>query len=348
LGQLGEALLCLASQSFQDFEVLIVGHSLTQGHQKAVSELLESLPFSFLDKIRFDVIRGGPRAAPLNHALGVATGQYFTFLDDDDLVFSNWLETFHALSLKSPGRVLRSQAAEQEYSVDPGNPNISRAESAMRTPYNPEFSLVEHLIQNQSPFMTLAFPRGLYDHLGMKFNDSLSTTEDWDYLLRASGILGVENSETVTAVYRKWKNLESSSSIKSREWSSNEALIRGNLNLIPLILPHGEVNMVSSIVERHAENKFRSILEQHDADMRANFEAHMRERDEAFHALVSSLESRSWRWTKPARGVVNLLKRRRPFSLRSIDLQDVSAIQRSTELIQGSIWWKITKALRRK
>jgi hypothetical protein len=286
----------------------------------------------------------------LNYALGVATGQYFTFLDDDDLVFSNWLEVFHSLSLRGAGKVLRSQAAQQDYSIDANNPKISRAESAMETPYSPEFSLVEHLIQNQSPFMTLAFPRGLHDHLGVKFNDSLSTTEDWDYLLRASSVLGVENSEIVTAVYRKWKNLESSSTIKTREWASNEALIRGNLNLSPIILPPGEVLKVNSVVERRAEEKYQFAWQQLETQLRSKavaLEAHMNSQNEAIKLLISTIESRSWRWTKPARALANFLKRRREFSLKDINIQDVSAIQRSTDLIQGSIWWRITKKLRK-
>jgi hypothetical protein len=366
LGQLGEALLCLASQSFQDFEVLIVGHSLNQEQQKGVSELLESFPFVFQAKIRFDLVKGGTRTAPLNYALTVANGQYFTFFDDDDLVFSNWLEVFHELSLKSPGIVLRSRAAEQDFSIDKDNPEISRAESAMRTIHNSEFSLVEHLIQNQSPFMTLAFPRAVHDHLGMRFSEDMSTTEDWDFLLRVASLLGVENSETITAVYRKWINLESSSSVKGREWSSNEAMIRGTLSKIPIILPPGEVLMLSSILDKRAEEKFQVRAQQIEADARAQqieadaraqqieadaraqqIEADARAQHVAFQQLILTLESRSWRWTKLARGVVNFLKRKREFSLRNLNLQDISAIQQSTDLIQGSIWWRITKKLRK-
>ena len=331
LGQLEEALLCLAAQSFQDFEVLIVGHSLNPDQQIAVEQMLESLPFPFLTKIRFDLVQGGSRAVPLNHSLKVAAGKYFTFLDDDDLVFSNWLQVFYELSLKGAGKILRSQAAVQHYSIADNNPRISKAESAMDTPYNKEFSLVEHLFENQSPFMTLAFPRGLHDHLGMSFDESLSSTEDWDFLLRASCIVGVENSETVTAVYRKWANLETSSAIKSREWLSNQAMILGRLNLNPVLLPEGEVLQIFSVIHKRLAEDRAQIREQHDSLSR----------------LISTIESKSWRFTRPARRVINFIKRRPEFLLTSIDLNDAASIERSIALIEGSVWWRITKRLRR-
>ena len=205
--------------------------------------------------------------------------------------------------------------------------------------------------------MTLAFPRAVHDHLGMRFSEDMSTTEDWDFLLRVASLLGVENSETITAVYRKWINLESSSSVKGREWSSNEAMIRGTLSKIPIILPPGEVLMLSSILDKRAEEKFQVRAQQIEADARAQqieadaraqqIEADARAQHVAFQQLILTLESRSWRWTKLARGVVNFLKRKREFSLRNLNLQDISAIQQSTDLIQGSIWWRITKKLRK-
>jgi hypothetical protein len=125
-------------------------------------------------------------------------------------------------------------------------------------------------------------------------------------------------------------------------------MIRGTLSKIPIILPPGEVLMLSSILDKRAEEKFQVRAQQIEADARAQqIEADARAQHVAFQQLILTLESRSWRWTKLARGVVNFLKRKREFSLRNLNLQDISAIQQSTDLIQGSIWWRITKKLRK-
>lgn len=333
--QLREALLCLGGQTFQNFEVLILLHSTNPAKHNSLEMEIAKLPIEFVSKVRIIVVDGGSRTRPLNFALREGVGDYFTFLDDDDYVLPNWLQEFYRLSRVGRGRVLRSQAVTQEhYQTEFQESCYTRSASAILNQYNDKFSLVEHLIENQSPFMTLAFPRSIVDYLHFEFDESLSTTEDWDFLLRSASALGVQSSTTVTSVYRKWLNAKSSSSIPKYEWEANKLALLSRLNSKPLVVPPGEIFALKSVIERRLENENRlrlSINQDH----------------ESLVNLIRSLQSRSWRWTAPMRAVISLLRMRKHLSLSLIDVRDRKQVQDLTSIIHSSFWWKISSRLRK-
>jgi hypothetical protein len=64
-------------------------------------------------------------------------------------------------------------------------------------------------------------------------------------------------------------------------------------------------------------------------------------------ALISVIESKSWRWTAPARAVVSAIKMRKRLTLKQINIDDEEQVRRLLSLIQGSIWWRITRPFRK-
>ena len=66
--------------------------------------------------------------------------------------------------------------------------------------------------------MSVAFPRGAMHGLGMRFDETLDTTEDWDYC-RCAAALGVQSVREITCVYRWWVHTGSSREVHSKtEW----------------------------------------------------------------------------------------------------------------------------------
>jgi glycosyltransferase involved in cell wall biosynthesis len=358
------ALLSVANQKFSDFDVVVVGHSMDEKAVTDLKTMLAQLPLALSSKLSIEFVNGGLRSTPLNHSLKTFQGKYVTFLDDDDEVYPNWLDVFFGLYLAEPGKILRSQAVTQEFSGELIDGKfISKPESELSNPWSPQFSILDHILGNQSPFMTLAFPRILHDHYGMTFDESLSTTEDWDFLLRGAAFVGVANSLDITAVYKRWHGVSTSADIPTSEWEENAKAILGKLNSSPVLLPAGEVSKLYSLVsertedaqnamEIHLVEKFRIQIEEERQKTRIQIEEErQRVANEAKllkdAILAYHLETNHifWRVTGPIRGLIDFLRRRRLSALGLPDFGSLESVSNATFLIANSVWWRIYKKI---
>ncbi len=228
---LTETLLCLTGQSNTDFEVLVVGHNINEQQEKSVLEIIEKLPDWMQEKTRLVKIDGGSRSAPLNKGFSEAKGKYISILDDDDLVFDNWVETFYQLSLENEGKILHAYAVSQKWKSNScENGQNLMAVSSFDRLYCQDFELIKQLSANSCPTMSLAFPSYAFNKLGIRFNETLDTTEDWDFLMRSSFVTGVANADEITSIYRLWTNSESSATLfDQKAWDDNYTRVQNGL-----------------------------------------------------------------------------------------------------------------------
>lgn len=274
---LEEALTCLAGQSSRDFELLLVCHRAPDDARLAVRDLLAEMPRWLRERSRVvDVDRPG-RAAPLNDALALARGRYLAVLDDDDTVTAEWVATFAELETTCPGTVLRASALRQDVEPLPGvdDGDVVPRELGPAAPGWPrEFDLVDHLWDNASPFMSLAFPRRVFADLGHRFDETLDAMEDWDYLLRAATLVGVTSSARLTSVYRTWTHTEGSRELHDGGvWEGARESVVGKLDALPLVVPPGTMKEVRALHralhhERAEKFRFAALNEQAAADLR--------------------------------------------------------------------------------
>ncbi|QWZ07220.1 methyltransferase domain-containing protein [Nocardioides panacis] len=240
--ELREALLCLAGQSNEDFEVVLVAHKTSLEEQKTVEQVIADQPPGLRSRIRLLLLDHGRRSSPLNLALAEARGRYVGIFDDDDIVMGHWVESFAAAERQTPGRILRGVTLRQDVAVAhvralPGVRAVSSPDSI----YTQDFSLTEHLAANQSPPIGWVFPRSLYLDFGIKFEESMTTTEDWEFLLRAAEIAGVADIPRVLAIYHIWRDRESSRTLHPQdEWLQNQQEIERRIDSQPFLLPAGE------------------------------------------------------------------------------------------------------------
>ncbi|GAB7534920.1 methyltransferase domain-containing protein [Burkholderia sp. 3C] len=248
LGNLRDALLCLTAQTCQDFEVIIVAHKVEAEPYAAVARIVEDLPESMRNRVRLLRCDHGGRTAPLNAGFAAARGQYVSILDDDELVFAHWVETFKQLAERAAGCVLRTTAAEQDITstgVRPDGALGYRTTSSITTPYPAHFDFFNHLSQNYSPPVSLSFPRAAFQNLGIRFDEELDTAEDWDFEMRTAFVCGVESSPEITGIYRKWRSGESSFSIHSpEEWQRDYDRIIAKHNEQYHIFPPGTIKLI--------------------------------------------------------------------------------------------------------
>jgi glycosyltransferase involved in cell wall biosynthesis len=275
---LKDALLCLASQTDEDFELLVLVHNAGRHETDLVQRAIEQQPPHFADRIRIVSVEGGTRGTPLNEGLSIAEGSYLAVYDDDDLVFANWVEEFHRLAADAGGRLLRATTAVQSVSVATwphGQTGFST--SSWPAAEHPErFHVLEHFRVNQTPFMSLAFPSVVFSKLGLTFDERLAVCEDWDIILRASLFCGVEDVNALTSIYRLWENGGSSyTNHSSDEWTSAEARVVEKMNARPIVLPPGSVQEIRELLAEREQ--FRNIL-----------------------------ASRAWKLSRPIRGFVRV------------------------------------------
>jgi hypothetical protein len=249
---LEDVLTCLAGQSDRDFELLLMCHRTTPEEQAAVEDVVASAPAWLRDAVRVIRVERPGRAAPLNEGFTAARGRYVVALDDDDTVLAHYVSTFRAAAARHEGRLLRTVAVRQDV-VPVGDGGDVRA-VPVGDPYREwplDFSLVDHLSDNYSPIMTVAFPRGAVHDLGLRFDETLHANEDWEYVVRCAAVLGVASVREITSVYRWWLHTASSRDLHSEEqWDEARARIQEVVAGSVVLLQPEEVHRLVTTLDR--------------------------------------------------------------------------------------------------
>lgn len=344
---LRETLLCLAAQSCRDFEVLIVGHKLDEKQSLLIERIIADQNASLRDRIRFLKLDHGNRTAPLNFGFENARGDYVAILDDDDLVFAHWVETFQSLATKMPGRVLRVTPIAQTSKYAQLKTTDLSATYAVDSPtkkFPSNFDPLDHHLENRTPPVALAFPRSAFVDLALKFDESLTTTEDWDYLMRVSNLTGVASTPEICALYRMWKDSESSYTVhSSEEWQKNHFDIWKKLDDSPLLLPKGQLPRIRELMR--AQSCMQTNFGQHDGAPLPN--SHEAARSELLRQeLHGMVTSNSWMLTRPLRIVASLL-RRTTLPQPPLWHMDYESMIDLRNRMQSTWSWKLTAPLRR-
>jgi hypothetical protein len=343
LGTLRETLLCLSAQTDQDFEVIVAGHRLDLERQLAVERVIEDQHAVMRSKIRLLKVDRGNRTAPLNEGFASARGHYVAILDDDDFVFGHWVETFKSLAQRFPGRVLRTCAVAQAF--EPVTPrfapsNAVRATTGFQQRWPRTFDFVEHLLTNRTPGLALAFPRLAFAELNIRFDEALTTTEDWDFMLRTVLVCDVGASPLITCVYRQWVNAESSATEHSTdEWRANYDQILRKIERLPVILPEGSLRRIRTLLEQAtAQGPASAATSSTLAPVERDFNA-LRDRAQII------LTSRSWRVMRPLRIASRFAGKPLPPVQALWSMLD-SDVETLVNRLENSWSWRLTAPIR--
>ncbi|GAA1913521.1 glycosyltransferase family 2 protein [Nocardioides hwasunensis] len=252
LSCLEDVLTCLAGQSDRDFELLVVCHRTTPDELAAVEGVLASAPDWLRDAVRVLPVERPGRAAPLNDGFAAARGRYVVALDDDDTVLAHYVATFKAAAAEHEGRLLRAVAVRQD--VVPRDDAGDVLPISVGDPYREwplDFSLVDHLSDNYSPIMSVAFPRGAVHGLGLRFDETLQANEDWEYVVRCAAVLGVVSVREITSVYRWWLHTASSREAHTAdEWDEARSRIQSAVTGSVLLLQPEETRRIVATLQR--------------------------------------------------------------------------------------------------
>lgn len=225
---LREALASLQAQTDQNFEVILVAHKPSDEQMTLVSGIADSFAPDFRQKIRLYRLEHGHRSMPLNIGFAHARGRYIAILDDDDLALPCWVEKFRAAAETAGGTILHAYPQSQPWKAESaGGKNMLMPAGEPDDFFCKPFRMLAQLQINSCPPMGLAFPRMAFADYGFLFDDTLNTTEDWDFLMRTAFFFDVTDIPEITCIYREWVNQENSKTLHSpTEWQANSAAIQ--------------------------------------------------------------------------------------------------------------------------
>jgi 2-polyprenyl-3-methyl-5-hydroxy-6-metoxy-1,4-benzoquinol methylase len=315
---LRDALTCLAAQTVDDFDVLLMVHSPnSEAALASVETLVREFDPTFSSRVTVVPVVGGGRARPLNTALERLSSDYVAFLDDDDVVTADWVETFTAAA--GDGAIVRSVAALRHISPSEESHRAPYVvQSALQFPYKSKFDAIGHLFENETPICTFAVPRYLLDTFALRFDEQLPILEDWDFLMRCVALAPVRDSEKVTSVYQMWRAGESSASLHEAEvWRGAQRVLQERRNAQPVLLPVGASDQLVKMCERLAELEDKDVvvaelaeeMHMHGAASKEHAEARVRleaevarlqgELENVSRAYAVTVQSRRWRALAP-------------------------------------------------
>ena len=306
-----DTLLTLAGQSLQDFELHLVIHGEAESAVSAVRSLVAEFPPNLQARVGIIQCTRPSRSAPLNDAISHAKGRYVAVLDDDDFVFGHWVETFERLSREQPGAMLRAVCTRQDFEATyKGHTLIPQALSWFQLAWPSDYNAVDHLHANYSPFMSMAFPIAVFKKLNFRWDETVTTAEDWQLGTRIAMICGVADTAEITGVYRWWSNGESSTFLHPpTEWQANRERILAVLNSQPILLPKGSVRKICSLIDDNYDMRTKI------AELNASNEQLTAACDAKLDQLLSST---FWRLTAPARRIAGFIPYRLRFYARRV------------------------------
>ena len=185
--RLAEALESLARSTYRNVEVVLVN----DGGRRP--EVAEDFPFPVV-RVEHESNRG--RAAAAQAGVESATGDCIGFLDDDDLLAPEHLESLATL-LRGDVDVAYSDAAVVTYEPTA----TGYRESSRGLPYSRDFDREVLLLDNFIPFHTVLMARDAVLRAG-PFDLGLPAFEDWDLLIRLSRLSPFVHLARTTCEYR--------------------------------------------------------------------------------------------------------------------------------------------------
>ncbi|NWJ45335.1 MAG: glycosyltransferase [Chloroflexi bacterium] len=188
-----------AQDTITDFEVLLTFPEQEEVRRN-LTNIITKFPSAFQEKIQIIPVDGKSRTAPLNTLMEKARGKYISFLDDDDLLFPNHVQTlYQAVEKHGSGYIFQTFANKRRVIVAQPDQTYPYTVKATEPKYTTPFNALAQQDHNEVPNCCFAIPRQLVEQTTLRFDVQMELAEDWEFLNRAAQIFKIITLPEVTA-----------------------------------------------------------------------------------------------------------------------------------------------------
>lgn len=213
--RLRECLQTLAAQTFDSFEVVVVNDA-GEDVSEIVADELSGVEHQYL---RNPVNRG--RTANLNIGVNAAKGAYVSFVDDDDGVLPNYLQTLAGAARPQNLPMVYSDVLNVTFQQDPQTHEWKRVQEQLV--YSFDFEKDNFLLANYIPINCWLVRKDCFAAVG-PFDESLTVYEDWEFLIRLSRKFTFQHVREVTGEYRRRD--DNSNILEQDSYKANERTVK--------------------------------------------------------------------------------------------------------------------------
>ena len=254
---LREALASVMHQTYPAVEAVVAEDGSCDG---------EPIVREFAGRLQVRYLRLPPGSGTLktgNAGVAAARGEYVLFLDDDDLLFADHVETLIAALQREGTRVayaLGMEAQQTVHSLDPLRYEITKREVVWDEPFQ-RLRLLHH---NYLPIQTVLFERRLFYEVGGLDESLTGYLEDWDLWIRFA--LRVDRFSYVPKVTSEYRRRvataaeQAQDAIRQRGFEEAYQLVMAKYRGQLLALSVAELNHLMSAIDKLEHWTWPSVL----------------------------------------------------------------------------------------
>lgn len=187
------ALESIRKQTYKNIEVIIV----EDGQPVSRSMICEN--YADLDITYYATEDRVGRSKVGNLGLALAKGEYFNFLDDDDILYPKHIEKLLQCIHERNVDAAYSVAEESQIKVISKEPYVVK-EKRIIVRYRQTYNKMLLFSFNYIPIQSIMFKRTMFDNLG-GFDEKLDYLEDWDLWVRYSTKYNFVFLDDITSKY---------------------------------------------------------------------------------------------------------------------------------------------------
>jgi glycosyltransferase involved in cell wall biosynthesis len=211
---LTQAIQSVLNQTFTELEIIVVNDGGVDV-QSVISRLNTKGNITYK---KHD--RALDRSAARNTGIRAARGKYIAYLDDDDIYYPNHIETLVKFLENSEYKIAYTDAVMAQQEKQNGEyVTVQRS-----VPYSLDFDKDKILVSNCTPNLCLMHEKSCFDEVGL-FDETLSTHEDWDLIIRLSRKFDIAHIKETTCEFTQRNDGTNTSSHNRADFTRTREVI---------------------------------------------------------------------------------------------------------------------------